>query len=118
MNPHELLNQAANIISARGEGYGGIENNFQLTADLASLRLGREFHPYEIAIILACVKNARAFASPAHLDSHIDAVNYELFAATFADDYMASKAGTEHIEYKKKADRKPKIVVSDLAEIG
>jgi hypothetical protein len=120
MNPHELLNQAANIISARGEGYGGIENNFQLTADLASLRLGREFHPYEIAVILACVKNARAFASPAHLDSHIDAVNYELFAATFADDYMASKAGAEHIEYKKKADRKPKVMAEklvDLAEI-
>lgn len=120
MNPHELLNQAANIISARGQNYGTAEDNFQLTADLASLRLGRDFHPYEIAVILACVKNARAFASPAHLDSHIDAVNYELFAATFADDYMASKAGAEHIEYKKKADRKPKVMAEklvDLAEI-
>ena len=116
MNPHELLNQAANIISARGEGYGGIENNFQLTADLASLRLGRDFHPYEIAVILACVKNARAFASPAHLDSHIDAVNYEVFAATFADDYMASKAGTEHIEYQRKADRKPAKVSKPIAD--
>jgi len=116
MNPHELLNQAASIISARGEGYGGIENNFQLTADLASLRLGRDFHPYEIAVILACVKNARAFASPAHLDSHIDAVNYELFAATFADDYMASKTGAEFIEYQKKADRKPAKVSKPIAE--
>ena len=116
MNPHELLNQAANIINARGEGYGGIENNFQLTADLASLRLGRDFHPYEIAVILACVKNARAFASPAHLDSHIDAVNYELFAATFADDYMASKTGAEFIEYQKKADRKPAKVSKPIAD--
>ncbi len=108
MNPHELLNQAANIITARGEGYGGIENNFQLAADLASLRLGRDFHPYEIAIIMACVKNARAFASPAHLDSHIDAVNYELFAATFAEDYLQSKAGNAaDIGYKRKKDLKP-----------
>ena len=60
MNPHELLNQAANIINQRGEGYGGIENNFQLAADIASLRLGRDFHPYEIAIIMASVKNARS----------------------------------------------------------
>lgn len=108
MNPHELLTQAANIIDARGEGYGGIENNFQLAADIASLRLGRDFHPYEIAIIMASVKNARAFASPAHLDSHIDAVNYELFAATFADDYLQSKAGTAaEIGYKRKKELKP-----------
>ena len=84
MNPQELLYEAAQIIDQRGQGYGGIENNFQLAADLASLRLGRDFHPYEIAIILACVKNARAFASPNHLDSHVDAMNYEMFAATFA----------------------------------
>lgn len=107
MTPQELLLDAANIIDQRGEGYGGIENNFQLAADLASLRLGRDFHPYEIAIILACVKNARAFTSPNHLDSHVDAVNYELFAATFADDYVASKTGAEYIDYQKKVDRKP-----------
>lgn len=107
MTPQELLLDAANIIDQRGEGYGGIENNFQLAADLASLRLGRDFHPYEIAIILACVKNARAFASPNHLDSHVDAVNYELFAATFADDYVSSKTGVEYIDYQKKVDRKP-----------
>lgn len=107
MTPQELLKMAGDIVTERGANYGGIENNFQLIADLASLRLGRDFHPYEIAIILACVKNARAFASPAHLDSHVDAVNYELFAATFAEDYMASKSGTEYIEYQKKADRKP-----------
>jgi hypothetical protein len=108
MNPHELLNQAASIINARGEGYGGIENNFQLAADMASLRLGRDFHPYEVAIMMVCVKNARAFASPSHLDSHIDAVNYELFAATFAEDYLQSKAGTAaEIGYKRKKDLKP-----------
>jgi hypothetical protein len=108
MNPHELLSQAAKIIDQRGEGYGGIESNFQLAADIASLRLGRDFHPYEIAIILACVKNARAFASPTHLDSHIDAVNYELFAATFAEDYLQSKAGAAaEIGYRKKKDLKP-----------
>ena len=106
MTPQELLKLAGDVIAERGANYGGIEDNFQLISDLASLRLGRDFHPYEIAIILACVKNARAFASPAHLDSHVDAMNYEMFAATFAEDYIASKQGVETIEYQKKADRK------------
>lgn len=106
MNPQELLYEAAQIIDQRGQGYGGIENNFQLAADLASLRLGREFHPYEIAIMLACVKNARAFASPTHMDSHVDAVNYELFAATFAADYAEAR-GMLDVTYKSKKDLKP-----------
>jgi hypothetical protein len=105
MNPQELLYEAAKIIDQRGQGYGGIENNFQLAADLATLRLGREFHPYEIAIILACVKNARAFASPTHMDSHVDAVNYELFAATFAEDY-AQVRGLQDVSYRAKKDLK------------
>ena len=106
MNPQELLAQASDIIAQRGEGYGGIESNFQLAADLATLRIGRDFHPYEIAVIMACVKNARAFASPTHLDSHVDAVNYELFAATFAEDYAVVR-GYQDVTYKAKKDLKP-----------
>ena len=105
MNPQELLYEAAKIIDQRGQGYGGIENNFQLAADLATLRLGREFHPYEIAIMMACVKNARAFATPTHMDSHVDAVNYELFAATFAEDYAQAR-GLQDVTYKAKRDLK------------
>lgn len=114
MNPQELLLQAAEIIDRRGQDYGGIENNFQLAATLASLRLGREFHPYEIAIVLACVKNARAFTTPNHRDSHIDAMNYEAFAATFADDYVAkSRASASAPELAVVRDHS-----SDLAFFG
>lgn len=114
MNPHDLLVQAADIIAQRGEGYGGIENNFQLAADLASLRLGRDIHPYEVAIMLACVKNARAFNSPTHLDSHVDAVNYELFAATFAEDYALSQGGRTEAVFKRKDDLKPARAAKSL----
>lgn len=114
MNPHDLLVQAADIIAQRGEGYGGIENNFQLAADLASLRLGRDIHPYEVAIMLACVKNARAFNSPTHLDSHVDAVNYELFAATFAEDYALSQGGRAEAVFKRKDDLKPARAAKSL----
>lgn len=101
---HDLLAIAGEVIGQRGANYGGIEDNFQLIADMASLRLGRDIHPYEIAVILCCVKNARSFASPDHEDSHVDAANYELFAAMFADDY-AMRAGVE-VGYKRKADLK------------
>lgn len=104
-NVHDLLAMAGAVIDQRGANYGEIENNFQLIADIASLRLGRDIHPYEVAVILACVKNARNFASPDHLDSHIDAANYELFAATFAADY--AKNATAEIGFKRKAELKP-----------
>jgi hypothetical protein len=106
--PTELLRQAADIIAERGETYGGVENNFQLIADLASLRLGRDIHPFEVAIIMVCVKNARAFNDPTHLDSRVDAMNYEAFAAMFAADYIKQKADTgANIGYKKRVDLKP-----------
>ena len=95
MNPHDLLQQASEIIGERGNDYGGIEDNFQLIADLASLRLGRDIHPFEVAIIMVCVKNARAFNNPTHIDSRLDAMNYEAFAAMFANDYV--QIGRAHV---------------------
>ena len=63
---------------------------------------------YEIAVIMACVKNARSFSTPDHLDSHIDGANYELFAATFAADYLKQKRdeGSVDISFKKKTELK------------
>ena len=108
MNPHDLLQQASEIISERGENYGGIEDNFQLVADLASLRLGRDIHPFEVATIMVCVKNARAFSDPTHIDSRLDAMNYEAFAAMFANDYVSQKSSTgANINYKKRTELKP-----------
>jgi len=106
MNPHDLLRQASEIIGERGTDYGGIEDNFQLIADLASLRLGRDIHPFEVAIVMVCVKNARAFSNPTHIDSRLDAMNYEAFAAMFANDYVNQKEGSG-IGYKKRVDLKP-----------
>ena len=106
MNPHDLLQQASEIIGERGSDYGGVEDNFQLIADLATLRLGRDIHPYEVAIIMVCLKNARAFSNPTHIDSRLDAMNYEAFAAMFANDYDKAKEGSG-ISYKKRVDLKP-----------
>lgn len=101
-DPRELLARAANLIDMRGGDYGGIEQNFQLIADLSTLRLGRKIHPYEVATILACVKQARLFANPTHIDSRLDLCNYETFAALFAQDYL--NAAPNDVDYQKREE--------------
>jgi hypothetical protein len=104
-NPSELLYSAAEIINERATTYGNFEQNLQLTADIASLRLGRDIHPYEVCVVLTSLKNARSFSDPQNVDSHIDGVNYELFATAFANDYVNSKAGgNADISFKKKSE--------------
>ena len=103
-NPYEMLHQAAELIQERGQGYGAIENNFQLIADLFSLRVGRAFHPYEACILLECVKDARMFASPSQIDNYLDGINYKAFAALFAQDYEAKRLMTNEVAYKRKDD--------------
>jgi len=111
MNPNDLLKQASELIGERGADYGGIENNFQLIADIASLRLGRDIHPYEVAVIMVSVKNARNFANPSHMDSRLDAMNYEAFAALFAKDYEQQKStANADIDYKRRKDFKAAVM--------
>ena len=80
-NPLDILNAATSIIHERGQAYGGIEESFTHSASMASMRLGRQISPREVAIVMACVKMARLVANPTHLDSAIDLINYEAFAA-------------------------------------
>lgn len=101
-NPYEMLTQAADLIQERGQGYGEIENNFQLIADLFSLRIGRPFHPYEACILLECVKDARMFASPFNVDNYLDGINYKAFAALFAQDYAQSRTSLTDVVYQRK----------------
>ena len=96
-SPLDVLDEAKAIIGERGKAYGEIENNFNRIAEIATLRLGRRYHPYEIAVIQCCVKNARAAETPDHADSHIDAINYESFAAMFASDYAALIKGEVNV---------------------
>lgn len=114
-NPYEMLTQAAELIEERGQNYGEIENNFQLIADLFSLRIGRPFHPYEACILLECVKDARMFATPMFVDNYLDGINYKAFAALFAEDYSRARAGLADVAYQRKddlrkAEMKPVVV--------
>lgn len=103
-NPHDLLLQAADIIRERGETHGSYENNFQLIADMFSLRIGREFHPFEVCVLLECVKDARMFANPGNVDNYLDGINYKAFSALFAEDYAMTRNTVNDVAYRRKAD--------------
>lgn len=116
-NPHEMLYKAAEVLQERGKTHGDFENNFQLISDLFSLRIGRDFHPYEVCILLECVKDARMFANPINVDNYLDGINYRAFAAMFAEDYVGSQAANSGVAYikkneLKKAELKPVEVVN------
>lgn len=113
MNAQDILAQAAGIIDQRSQVYGDMQHNLQLAADIASLRLGRPIHPYEIAVMMVAAKNARAFVTPDHADSHIDAAVYEIFAQLLADDYIASDArATTELRFRSKAEQRPAAVAA------
>lgn len=119
-NPHEMLYKAAEVLQERGKTHGDFENNFQLISDLFSLRIGRDFHPYEVCVLLECVKDARMFANPINVDNYLDGINYRAFAAMFAEDYVGSQAANSGVAYikkneLKKAEMKPVEVVNKSA---
>lgn len=118
-NPYDMLTQAAELIQDRGQGYGEIENNFQLIADLFSLRVGRTFHPYEACVLLECVKDARMFASPANVDNYLDGINYKAFAALFAQDYARARTMLNDIAYQRKdALQKAEMKTVDVKKLN
>jgi hypothetical protein len=80
MNPKEILTAAAARIDDRGVNYGGIEQNFERAASLATLKLNRNISAYDVAIVMESVKDARRATCPDHYDSHIDGINYRAFA--------------------------------------
>lgn len=85
MNDIAKIYQAAlAIINQRGQNYGGIEMNFQRAANIATLKLNKYITPYDVAVIMESVKDARRAEDCAHADSHIDGLNYKAFAMMFA----------------------------------
>jgi hypothetical protein len=92
MDHREILRETARILGERGESYdSGSENSFPRAAAIASFKLNRNVTPYEVAIILESVKDARRAMQPENMDHHIDGVAYRAFAAEYAGDFVASR---------------------------
>jgi hypothetical protein len=86
MKPHSVLDEAKAIIGERGRDYGDIENNFSNIADLFNLSSadGVEIHPYDVAMLMVCLKLARIKQSPKKRDSYLDLIAYASFACELA----------------------------------
>jgi hypothetical protein len=84
MNHTEVLANAVAVLRERDVKYGPVQEMFDRTAKLASIILDREITPYEISIILRCMKDARKKHDRFNIDHYADAINYEAFAYQFA----------------------------------
>ena len=116
MNEVAKIYQAAlAIINQRGQNYGGIEMNFQRAANIATLKLNKYITPYDVAVIMESVKDARRAEDCAHADSHIDGLNYKAFAMMFApieppkEKSAPAAAAPVAAPVKRKPGRPPKV---------
>lgn len=85
----QFLEAAGGLIDERGADYGGVEDNFANTAQIANAILGRDLTAYDVAVVMAAVKLARMRVSPHKLDSYLDCANYIAFAAALRPDLLA-----------------------------
>ena len=80
----DLLINAADTISQRGQSYGHYDHTMQRTAELWSAFLKRELDGMDVAICMALVKLARIMETRTHDDSWVDAIAYFAIAGELA----------------------------------
>lgn len=80
MYAKDILNEAAEIIDARGFDYGYAPNNMAQTAALVSEYLDYPVNPSQMAGIMVLVKLARTKESPSKLDHWVDLCGYASIA--------------------------------------
>lgn len=81
MDPHKTLNECAALIGERGADYGGIEENFDRIARIATEVIGMPITAYEVSIVLVATKLARMAGARDKRDNYLDAINYLAFAS-------------------------------------
>jgi len=95
MNPHAVLDEAKATIGERGRDYGEIELNFERIAQLFNLSSGMSqrnmktdmpqyLTPYDVAMLMVCLKLSRIRQSPQKRDSYVDLIAYASFACEIA----------------------------------
>lgn len=75
-----IVTEAARTLKERGARYGN--ETMERTAQIASLKLGREISAYEVAIVLESLKDFRRSVEPGEPEHHIDGLNYRVIAAS------------------------------------
>lgn len=85
MNHKEVLASAVSTLKDRADLYGSEEALFERVCTLYNLMTGQQLTPYDINVIMVCVKLARMRFDRKVADNYIDAINYMSFMAQFAE---------------------------------
>lgn len=80
---------------ARADQYGPVDETFDRVSQLATLTLNKNITPYEVAIIMHCMKLARMATSKHNSDHYVDGINYLAFAGELA---KAQKPASNDVE--------------------
>ncbi|CAB4127599.1 hypothetical protein UFOVP95_32 [uncultured Caudovirales phage] len=88
MNHTDVLAEAVRILRERDTKYGDVQEMFERTAKLASIILDKTITPYEITVILKCMKDARKKNDRLNLEHYADNINYEAFTYQLATSEM------------------------------
>lgn len=86
MNRTEVLHQAEKCITHdRAATHGNAEDSFALIAKMWSVWLDREVSAYDVGMMMALFKVARAKGNPSHSDNHLDMIGYAALAEEIAN---------------------------------
>lgn len=74
----DLLKEAVEVLSLRGEHYGEVSADFSRVAKMWSClyEAGRDIEPHEVAMHMICIKLSRLVESPGHRDNWLDIAGY------------------------------------------
>jgi hypothetical protein len=86
MKHSDMMNEAAKLVTPRGNIYGDIRENHEQIAKIATQLTGVELDAHNILMIMVAVKLSRIARTPDHVDSYLDALNYLSFAGELATD--------------------------------
>jgi hypothetical protein len=101
MNTQEILATAQQTISGRGKDYGDIRTSFTRAAIIASVTTNKNITPYDVALIMSAVKQARLAHDSSNKDSWVDSAAYQAIAAQLVDiPSRSNDAFTAEVEAK------------------
>jgi hypothetical protein len=81
----KLLDQVHDAILGRATIHGSPEDSFSRIAQYWSLYLDYGLTGYDVAMMMALMKVARAESNPQHADNHVDAAGYLILAGEQAN---------------------------------
>lgn len=84
MDRFQCLDKAAEAVTARQTSYGAPEDNASRIAAYWSVVVGIDIHPWQVALMMGHVKDARLLEDPGHVDSWVDKAGYAAYGAEIA----------------------------------